>query len=36
MNIDYETLESDIESGVLREQLKEGLVAGFRQIKDSG
>ncbi|HET7435031.1 MAG TPA: hypothetical protein VFN10_10015 [Thermoanaerobaculia bacterium] len=36
MNIDYDTLESDIESGVLREQLKEELTLGFRQIQDAG
>jgi hypothetical protein len=36
MNIDYETLESDIGNGALREQLQEELIAGFRQIQQTG
>lgn len=36
MNIDYENLETDIESGVFREELKEELTVGFRQIQMIG
>jgi len=36
MNVDYVSLENDIETGLFRESLKEELVAGFRQIRDSG
>lgn len=36
MNIDYATLEQDIESGLFRQRLEEELTAGFRQIDDSG
>ena len=36
MNVDYATLPGDIETGLFRESLKEELVAGFRQIRDSG
>ena len=36
MNVDYASLESDVESGLFRESLKEELVAGFRQIRESG
>ncbi len=36
MNIDYPSLESDLETGLFRESLKEELAAGFRQIRDSG
>ena len=36
MNVDYGTLAGDLETGVFREMLKEELVAGFRQIRDTG
>ena len=36
MNVDYENLERDIVTGLLRESLREELVAGFRQIQASG
>jgi len=36
MNVDYPSLEHDLESGLFRQSLKEELVAGFRQIRDSG
>ena len=36
MNIDYGSLAGDVETGLFRENLKEELVAGFRQIRDSG
>jgi hypothetical protein len=36
MNVDYGTLAGDVESGVFRQTLKEELVLGFRQIRDSG
>jgi len=36
MNIDYATLEQDIESGLFRQRLEEELTAGFRQIHDAG
>jgi flagellar biosynthesis/type III secretory pathway protein FliH len=36
MNIDYENLERDLESGTLRLNLEEELTAGFRQIQQSG
>lgn len=36
MNVDYENLERDLESGALRVQLEEELIAGFRQIQQSG
>jgi hypothetical protein len=36
MNVDYESLPGDIDTGLFRESLKEELVAGFRQIRDSG
>jgi hypothetical protein len=36
MNVDYASLADDVETGVFRESLKEELVAGFRQIRDSG
>ena len=36
MNVDYENLERDITTGMLREMLKEELIAGFRQIQSSG
>jgi hypothetical protein len=36
MNVDYENLERDLETGMFRELLKEELIAGFRQIQSSG
>ena len=36
MNVDYENLERDIETGMFREMLKEELIVGFRQIQMSG
>lgn len=36
MNVDYGALAGDLETGVFREMLKEELVAGFRQIRDTG
>ncbi len=36
MNIDYQNLEADVESGVFREELKEELLVGFRQIHMTG
>lgn len=36
MNIDYATLPADVESGALRERLQQELLAGFRQIHESG
>jgi hypothetical protein len=36
IDIDYEGLEGDVESGLFRERLEEELVAGFRQIHESG
>jgi hypothetical protein len=36
MNVDYASLAGDVETGVFRETLKEELVGGFRQIRDSG
>jgi hypothetical protein len=36
MNIDYATLEQDLESGMFRQRLEEELILGFRQIHDSG
>jgi hypothetical protein len=36
MNIDYATLEQDLESGLFRQRLEEELTFGFRQIHDSG
>ena len=36
MNVDYSSLAGDVESGVFRQTLKEELVGGFRQIRDSG
>jgi hypothetical protein len=36
MNVDYENLERDIETGMFREMLREELVAGFRQIQSFG
>lgn len=36
MNIDYSTLEQDLESGAFRQKLEEELTFGFRQIHDAG
>jgi hypothetical protein len=36
MNVDYASLAGEIETGLFRETLKEELVTGFRQIRDSG
>lgn len=36
MNVDYENLTRDLESGYFRESLREELVAGFRQIHSTG
>ena len=36
MNVDYATLEQDLESGLFRQRLEEELTFGFRQIHDSG
>ena len=36
MNIDYTTIEQDVESGLFRQRLEEELTFGFRQIHDSG
>ena len=36
MNIDYENLERDINDGTLRQNLEEELIAGFRQIQQTG
>lgn len=36
MNVDYATLAGDVETGLFRESLKEELITGFRQIRDSG
>jgi hypothetical protein len=36
MNVDYDSLESDVANGVFRESLREELLFGFRQIHNSG
>ena len=36
MNIDYTSLEADVESGLFRQRLEEELTVGFRQIHDGG
>lgn len=36
MTIDYENIESNINDGTLRLHLEEELIAGFRQIQQSG
>ena len=36
MNVDYASLESDIENGTFRAQLEQELAVGFRLIRDSG
>ncbi|HEX8409864.1 MAG TPA: hypothetical protein VF883_13470 [Thermoanaerobaculia bacterium] len=36
MNIDYESLDADIDSGLFRNRLEEELTFGFRQLHNSG
>jgi hypothetical protein len=36
MNVDYETLAADVESGSFREELREELLVGFWQIRMIG
>jgi hypothetical protein len=36
MNVDYDSLPGDLETGLFRESLKEELIFGFRQIRDTG
>ena len=36
MNVDYASLAGDVATGLFRESLKGELVAGFRQIRESG
>lgn len=36
MNIDYDTIEQDVENGSFRQRLEEELTFGFRQIHDAG
>jgi hypothetical protein len=36
MNIDYATIEQDIEDGTFRQRLEEELTFGFRQIYEAG
>ena len=36
MNIDYTTIEQDVENGTFRLRLEEELTFGFRQIHESG
>jgi hypothetical protein len=36
MNIDYDTLESDLGTGVLQQALRQELEAGFRLLRDAG
>lgn len=36
MNVDYENLQADLESGAFRQQLEEELTFGFRQILATG
>ena len=36
MNVDYASLSGDVATGLFRENLKEELMAGFRQIRESG
>lgn len=36
MNIDYASLEDDLESGAFRQKLQDELETGFRLIRDSG
>lgn len=36
MNIDYASLEDELENGLFRQRLEEELVVGFRQIRQAG
>ena len=36
MNVDYLSLERDVESGAFRQTLEEELIVGFRMIKETG
>jgi hypothetical protein len=36
MNVDYASLQSDMESGVFRQTLEEELLVGFRMIHQAG
>ena len=36
MNIDYQTLDQDVEDGTFRQRLEEELTFGFRQLHDAG
>jgi uncharacterized protein with PhoU and TrkA domain len=36
MNIDYDTLETDIFDGTFRQRLQDELTPGFRQIREMG
>jgi hypothetical protein len=36
MNLDYENLEQDVESGAFRRKLEDELTVGFQQIHDAG
>jgi hypothetical protein len=36
MNIDYDTIEQDVEDGTFRQRLEEELTLGFRQLDDAG
>ena len=36
MNVDYDTLENDVASGLFRESLREELLFGFSQIHNAG
>jgi hypothetical protein len=36
MNVDYASLESDVETGAFRQQLEEELTIGFRLLRDAG
>ena len=36
MNIDYSSLETDLESGVFRQNLETELTLGFRDLRDRG
>lgn len=36
MNIDYKTLEQDVEDGSFRQKLQTELETGFRQIRNTG
>lgn len=36
MNVDYDTLAADVESGSFRTRLQEELVTGFRRIHEYG